>query len=119
MTEVTVKLTYFKATGKYYAEGEFTLPPCEVNVVWDEVKSQAAASRLPGVTSGQDFFVLVESNAENAHPRLFMPGLGRNIIKTDRDMGWPPSACYSCLSKDITVDGPEATCGACAAVMVP
>ena len=70
----TVKLTYFKPTGKYYAEGKYEVPEgYEVFDVWAEVNALRADGKLPGLVEGygKDFTILVEVPGHpQDHPRL-------------------------------------------------
>lgn len=79
----TVHLTYFKATGKYYSEGEVKtdrpgnddLVPA-IHEIWDEIQDMQMKGQLPGLSSGsgKDFYILVQCPGhEHDHPRLIMP----------------------------------------------
>lgn len=58
-----IRLTYFKPTGKYYAEGK--LQPLRGETFWDliaRVRELHGSRRLPGLAPGHsDFIVLVET----------------------------------------------------------
>lgn len=66
---MTVKLTYFKQTGKYYSEGAYESLNQYAFEVFNEVKEMLATKRLPDLVEGHsDFIVLVEP--EDGPPAL-------------------------------------------------
>jgi hypothetical protein len=72
----TVRLTYFKGTGKYYTEGSYLSRIPLMEGVWDEVRMLKRELRLPGLVegAGDDFYILVEiPNHPHNHPRLITP----------------------------------------------
>lgn len=57
----TVKLTYFKPSGKFYADGEYETTANHLAMVCDEVREKMRAQTLPGLIKGHSAFdVLVE-----------------------------------------------------------
>ena len=78
MAHLTVKLTYFKKTGKYYSEGEFLVcTDTPLQVVWDIVSHKSVAGKLPGLafsTHAHTFIILVNvPGHKHEHPRLMIP----------------------------------------------
>jgi hypothetical protein len=71
----TVKLTYFKLTGKYYAEGEYVAQQRHVFEVVDEVREMRRRGELPGLCRGACEFIIHISVDENSggYPTLVLP----------------------------------------------
>lgn len=71
-----VKLTYFKQSGKFYTEGEFSIPESSGMLdAWARVEEMQAEGRLPGlVDNAREFIVLIRVPDHPAdHPRLIFP----------------------------------------------
>lgn len=70
-----VKLTYFRETGKFYTEGEYTSKKLNLWEIWDELRDMLRAGKRPGLVDGKcEFYVLVEvPDHPFAHPRMIMP----------------------------------------------
>ena len=73
--KLTVKLTYFRDTGKYYTHGEYETEHKPLHQIWDEVRDMADEQRLPGLRPGHsDFIISVDvPGHEHEHPRLVIP----------------------------------------------
>jgi len=73
--KLTVKLTYFKTSGKYYSEGEFLTDHKPLFEIWDEINVLFSNFERPGLINGrQEFVTLVEvPGHEHDHPRLIFP----------------------------------------------
>ena len=73
--KLTVKLTYFKDTGKYYTHGEYETEYKPLGKIWDEVRDMADEQRLPGLNAGHsDFIISVDvPGHKHEHPRLIIP----------------------------------------------
>lgn len=74
-----VKLTYFKSSGKFYADGEYNYdyPNQEVGPlfkIWDDVKEKRECHQLPGLLVGHsDYIILIDvPDHPNAHPTLLL-----------------------------------------------
>lgn len=64
-----VKLTYFKRSGKYYANGEYRTDPMMYYDIVTEVRRMLNGGNLPGLVDGcKEFDILVE--VRNAPPHL-------------------------------------------------
>lgn len=72
-----VKLTYFKRTGKYAYEGEYTSEKLHLFEIWEELDAMLASGKCPGLVDGQDeFYVLVEVlDHPHNHPHLHIPSV--------------------------------------------
>ncbi len=74
--ELTVKLTYFKQSGKYYCDGEFMVEEgTGLLDVWSHVVGLRNEGRLPGLVegAGKEFNILVNVPGHpHEHPRLIM-----------------------------------------------
>ena len=71
----TVKLDYFKETGKWYAQGEYTTKVSELHFIWDEVEEKIEERCLPGLIQGHSNFIVsvdVPMHPYN-HPHLIIP----------------------------------------------
>jgi hypothetical protein len=61
-----IKLSYFKASGKYYTDGEYETEHEHMWEVFDEIKQMQAEGRLPGLVPGcRAFTIFVDASA---HP---------------------------------------------------
>jgi hypothetical protein len=49
---VTVKLTIFKPTGKYYTEGKYETEKPHLFQIWDEVAQKVRDRKIPGLVDG-------------------------------------------------------------------
>lgn len=75
MNKLTVKLTYFKKSGKFYDEGKFEVDSTTpLYRIWDMVKKMHKDGELPGLVSGARFpFIHVNvPGHEHEHPWLFV-----------------------------------------------
>ena len=69
-----VKLTYFKQSGKYYCNDEFESDPVyqfQWNI-FEEVRKMRDEKRLPGLTDGSGFNILVQFPDSDMPPGLIM-----------------------------------------------
>jgi hypothetical protein len=66
-----VWLTYFKATGKYYARGKYHTQKDNMLDVIEEVKTLKSLNELPGITCN-DMIILLEVDSDFAFPKLIM-----------------------------------------------
>lgn len=71
---LTVKLTYFKRSGKYYSEGSYQTNYKHNYEIYDEVRTKLNSGNLPGLVEhhSTDYLVLVEY-------RNGVPGLVYNL----------------------------------------
>ena len=71
----TVKLTYFKRTGKYYTSGEFESPEKTLSEIWEDIKKMTSEGNWPGLVDGQhDFIIHIEVPGHpHDHPKLMIP----------------------------------------------
>jgi len=73
--KLTVYLTYFKPSGKYYGDGKFEVEDKPLYQIWEEIVLMFSTGHRPGLTPSMDnqFNVLVEvPNHEHEHPHLIM-----------------------------------------------
>ena len=72
-----VKLTYYKARGKYYTEGEFFIAKSmEIFQIWDHVNEMRDRGDLPGLIAGagKEFIISIDAPGHrHERPRLLMP----------------------------------------------
>jgi hypothetical protein len=70
-----VKLTYFKASGKYYSEGTYKTNKLIIYEIFDEAKDMLSKGIRPGLVDGHnEFYVIVEiQNHPLAYPCLIHP----------------------------------------------
>lgn len=70
-----VKLTYFRAAGKYYAEGEYETSKKSMYEIWDEVRAMNKTEELPGIRGSWPLILVNVPDHEHDHPRLLVtPG---------------------------------------------
>lgn len=71
-----VGLTYFKKSGKFYAEGSFeVLNSIPLHTVWDRVREMRENGRLPGLVegAGREFMILVNVPGHpHEHPHIIV-----------------------------------------------
>lgn len=76
---LVVKLSYFKQSGKWYSNGDFTVPATLSLIdIWDMVKKIMKQGKLPGLVTGggSEFYVLCNVPGHvHEHPALFIPEL--------------------------------------------
>jgi hypothetical protein len=74
--ELTVKLTYFKKSGKFYDEAEFrAYTNWELYQIWHLVRKLREGGRLPGLVdgAGREFMILVNvPGHRHEHPHLIV-----------------------------------------------
>jgi hypothetical protein len=60
---LTIKLTYFKQTGKYYTQGAMLMDFCSFHTIIDRVRRGHEAGTLPGLVDGacRRYYVLIET----------------------------------------------------------
>ncbi len=65
-----VKLTYFKESGKYYSEGDYSSTKLQMYEIFAEVRKLRDGGKLPGLVEGAvDFHILIEvPDHPHAHP---------------------------------------------------
>jgi hypothetical protein len=78
-----VRFTYFKDTGKYYAEGFCYMATDEMNEIHQNAKELQRIGKLPGLAEkvpgtvrrgGRDFFIVVDAPGHtNEVPMLILP----------------------------------------------
>jgi hypothetical protein len=69
----TIKLTYFKPSGKYYTHGEYRTNKANMFEIADEVEHMNTHGALPGLTSGCEGYFHIHIDAgdhPNAYPVL-------------------------------------------------
>jgi hypothetical protein len=69
-----VKLIYFKDSGKYYSEGEYTTELVYMHEIFDEVRQLQSNCELPGLVKGAKYHVVLQTviNHPHDHPALFL-----------------------------------------------
>ncbi len=74
--QFTVKLTYFKKTGKFYSDGEYVTTKHGLHDIWTEVESMRRdGGKRPGLCDSKhdEFHVLVNVPGHpHEHPRLIV-----------------------------------------------
>lgn len=72
---MTVKLTYFKQSGKYYSEGSYETTRDDMYGIFEEVRAMLDSGKRPGLVDGAtEFYVHAECPEHpNNVPALFMP----------------------------------------------
>jgi len=69
----TVKLTYFRASGKYYSDNEFEVnEDLNLHEIWDKVEEMIRDKDMPGMSDGYyPAFTLVDVPGHpHEHPTL-------------------------------------------------
>jgi hypothetical protein len=71
-----VNLTYFKQTGKYYAEGDYVTERENLWEIFGEVKTKLDKGDRPGLVDGKNTFYAVINVPDHPkdHPFLIVPG---------------------------------------------
>jgi hypothetical protein len=71
----TVKITYFKKSGKYYTDGEYTTQMLQMYEIWEELQQMFDNGKRPGLVDGVlEFYAVVEvPNHPHNHPHLIRP----------------------------------------------
>lgn len=73
MSNWTVKLTYYKPSGKYYSEGEYVTSASRLLDVWNEVEKMINSSTLPGLATGGHGYFIVQVDVPECpqnHPHI-------------------------------------------------
>ncbi len=78
MKILTVKLQYFKPSGKWYESGEFEVPDTmELYQIWEFVRLKALNGNLPGLANSvtpYEYMITVDvPGHKNEHPHIMMP----------------------------------------------
>jgi hypothetical protein len=70
-----VKLTYFKTSGKFYTEGEYTSEKLHIYQIFEEIKKMLTEGNWPGLTEGSHEFITLAEIPEHPHnhPALIIP----------------------------------------------
>lgn len=73
---MTVKLNYFKPSGKWYSEAGYRTQHKPLFEIWREVREMREAGALPGLVEGaKEFIVSVDvPRHPHRHPHLVMLG---------------------------------------------
>lgn len=74
-TTLTVNLTYFKSSGKYYDQGSYEVDASVyLHQIWDQVKKLRDTGRLPGLHDGaSNYNILINVPGHPAeHPYFLM-----------------------------------------------
>lgn len=86
---MTVKLTYFRVGGKYYAEGSFTTrDDRELHHIWNDIQDMIKYKALPGLQPGSKTPWLVLVNVpghKHEHPRLMMDERLRDFLIAEEE----------------------------------
>lgn len=85
-TGYTVKLDYFKESGKWYSEGEYISTQFDLYRIWSEVETKLRRHTLPGLMVGHhdDFIVSVNVPGHpHEHPHLLIPQAFRRVQEID------------------------------------
>jgi hypothetical protein len=76
MESITVKLTYFKRSGKFYDQAEFSASThTPLYRIWEHVRAMRTAGKLPGLIdgAGREFNILVDVPGHpHEHPHIVM-----------------------------------------------
>lgn len=69
-----VLLTYFRASGKYYTEGEYETKKTGLYEIWDEVENLKLLGTLPGLVEGaNEFHISIDvPDHPHRHPHLIL-----------------------------------------------
>lgn len=70
----TVKIQYFKQSGKFYSEGEYLTDKLQMYEIFLEVRGMLHNGRRPGLVNGNDEFIAYVLVADHPHstPMLIM-----------------------------------------------
>lgn len=70
----TVRLMYFKSSGKYYAQGEYSTNMEGMWAIFAEVKAMLSRGQRPGLVDGHSGYSVVVDCPEHPHnhPALMM-----------------------------------------------
>ncbi len=71
----TIKLTYFRQSGKYYSDGAYMTALPNMFQIFDEVMVKLQNRELPGLTPGHSpYYVHVDASEHpNGYPGLVVP----------------------------------------------
>ena len=71
-----INITYFKDTGKFYAEGHYDTTKLGMDEIFDDVRGMYKKGSLPGLTpfSKFDYMVVDSKDHPHAYPRLIIQG---------------------------------------------
>lgn len=64
---MTVLLNYFRPSGKWYSEGEYTTEQKDLWMIWAEVEGMLVAGRLPGLVDGAKQYIVSVDVPEHPH----------------------------------------------------
>lgn len=72
---MTVRLTYFRTNGKWYANAQYKTSVKPLYKIWEEVERKMSARCLPGlIPDHSDYLVVVDvPRHTHNHPHLIMP----------------------------------------------
>ena len=78
MANLTVKLNYYKKTGKWYASGKFLVrDDKDLHKIWNQVKLMMANGYLPGLVQSSEPYEYIVSvdvpGHKHEHPHLIIP----------------------------------------------
>lgn len=87
---MTVKLTYFKASGKYYSEGEYKTKLTGLYSIFSETRELMRTGKPPGLADGvPEFYVLVDvPRHQHRHPYLITPDSYALKATMDQKFKW-------------------------------
>lgn len=73
----TVKLTYFKKSGKYYSDGTYKTDKLHLWEIWDEVRSMNENGGLPDLAETSKGWIISVKVKHHPfrHPHLIVPKL--------------------------------------------
>lgn len=69
---ITVKLTFFKTSGKYYSSGEYETTLTAFHEIIDHVRFKRNIKQLPGLAGGWEGPILVQIGGPSV-PHLILP----------------------------------------------
>ena len=73
---ITIKLTYFRKTGKYYCDGSFQVSVNNtIHGIWNQVLNMRNSGELPGLVhgAGREFNILIQCPEHpHDHPYFLM-----------------------------------------------
>lgn len=92
-----VEITYFKPSGKFYSEGDYTSEKEYLHEIWEEIEAMFDAGERPGLVDVQGYdpglhaLVMVPSHP-NDHPHLIplpsLSDLARAAHENSIEKGW-------------------------------